>query len=130
MQGTSMYPVLPIAYWRSRGLDIRFVPYRVYEIAGGHYFEVFSPPDDRHFNPKSSKGLMLNTDWRGNPDRLWRMFKRSTIEVDRRDRKAIDWLSPGDIVSAVAHERGLPRHAHADCPAAFQKSATSSDGLR
>ena len=31
-----------IDYWRSRGLSLSFVPYRVYKIKGEQYFEFFS----------------------------------------------------------------------------------------
>lgn len=45
-----------VDYWRRQGLSVEFLPYRVYEFAGEHYFEFFALPYDNHRNPAQAKG--------------------------------------------------------------------------
>lgn len=49
-----------ISYWRKRGVDIVFLPYRVFNIGGSCYFEISSLPFDNQFF-LSKKGILFDT---------------------------------------------------------------------
>ncbi len=51
-----------IHYWKTRGLSVEFLPYRIYDVGGTRYFEFFSFPYDRHRNPSADKGVRFDTD--------------------------------------------------------------------
>jgi hypothetical protein len=83
-----------VEYWRSRGLPVTFLPYRVYRIGGQSgelYFEFFTPPHDRHANPADLKGVLVDT--------------CATHEQD-----ALGYMVDGDRVAAFGNRAGLVDH--------------------
>ncbi len=50
-----------VEFWRTTGLKIDFIPYRLYKFEAETYFEFFSKPHDRHSNPDDRKGVLFNT---------------------------------------------------------------------
>src|SRR5208337_3431620 len=50
-----------IDYWKKQGISIEFLPYRIYEIGDGKYFEFFAYPYDKHRNPGDIKGVLFDT---------------------------------------------------------------------
>lgn len=68
-----------VRYWKSRGLSIDFIPYRVYSIAGEQYFEFFSLPFDEHSNPDETKGVIFDTNRTYNQDSIWYMCEGNRV---------------------------------------------------
>lgn len=50
-----------VDYWKSKNLDIDFLPYRFYKIGGEIYFDFFAKPYDFHMNPRDKKGILFDT---------------------------------------------------------------------
>ena len=52
-----------VDYWKSKGLLLDFIPYRVYALKNGeteeHYFEFFSIPYDRPFQSGAHEGRVV-----------------------------------------------------------------------
>jgi hypothetical protein len=87
-----------VDYWKSRGLSIDFLPYRLYEISGDIYFEFFAPPYDNHQNPGLAKGVLFDTNATYDEESIWDMMKSSTIAAYGDAIRFIDYVNPGDIV--------------------------------
>lgn len=68
-----------VNYWRSRGLSVNFIPYRVYDIGGEQYFEFFSPPYDRHANPAEAKGVIFDTNRSFDENSIWYMCENNRV---------------------------------------------------
>jgi hypothetical protein len=60
-----------VDYWKRQGLSAEFLPYRIYEIGGSHYFEFFALPYDRHRNPSSIKGVLFDTNASYDEEAVW-----------------------------------------------------------
>lgn len=58
---SDMELIKAVDYWKSNGIEIDFIPYRIYEISGEKYFEFFSKPYDYHINPRGCKGIIFDT---------------------------------------------------------------------
>jgi hypothetical protein len=68
-----------IEYWKSQGISISFVPYRVYDIKGEYYFEFFSFPYDQHSNPAQKKGVIFDTNFSYDVDSIWYMCEGNRV---------------------------------------------------
>jgi hypothetical protein len=91
-----------VRYWQSLGLDIDFLPYRVYELEGQRYFEFFSKPFDSHPNPALTKGVLVDTnasyDIEGEKSWIQRMVENKRVSAYGNIKDAVDYLRKGDVV--------------------------------
>jgi len=101
-----------LAYWRSKGLSVEFIPYRIYKIANQLYFEFFAKPHDIHHNPKRIKGVILNTNRTYDEDGIWHMLEHSRASIWGEAQNYIHSLSKNDFV--------FLSHKHYDLVAAGQ----------
>lgn len=87
-----------IDYWKKQGVDIDYIPYRIYQIADNFYFEFFAKPYDVRSNPKAPKGVMFDTNFSFDPDALNYMLQKKRISAfgDRID--AVHVFNKGDTV--------------------------------
>lgn len=90
--------VSAVDYWRSKNLDIDFLPYRFYEIAGETYFEFFAKPYDVHFNPKEKKGILFDTNRTYDENAIWDMFAQSKVSAYGNAARYADNFNKGDYV--------------------------------
>src|SRR5437588_490099 len=65
--------------WGRRGVSISFLPNRVYELCGNHYFEFFALPYDRHKNPADAKGVLFDTNRSWDEESIWYMIENSRV---------------------------------------------------
>jgi hypothetical protein len=68
-----------VNYWKSQGLSLQFIPYRVYNIGGEFYFEFFSLPYDQHSNPGDAKGVIFDTNLSWRPNCIWYMCEKDRV---------------------------------------------------
>lgn len=90
--------ICSIDYWKHQGLSLEFLPYRIYTIAGEHYFEFFALPYDRHQNPAVAKGVLFDTNRSYNENAIWDMMEHGTIEAYGDSKRFVSHVFPGDIV--------------------------------
>lgn len=96
-----------IDYWKSRGISIGFIPYRVYDIKGDHYFEFFSPPYDQHSNPSNKKGVIFDTNLSYDEESVWYMCERSRVAAFGHIKGIVHSFSKGDIVFLYHKGQGI-----------------------
>jgi hypothetical protein len=87
-----------IDYWKSQGLSVEFLPYRIYDVGGARYFEFFSFPYDRHRNPSAVKGVLFDTNRSYDEDSVWEMMEKSRVAAYGEIKYAVEYLNPGDII--------------------------------
>lgn len=87
-----------ISYWRDKGLDVDFMPYRVFEIGGEHYFEFFAKPYDHRVNPAKAKGVMFDTNKTFNKNSFRDMITRKKIAAYGDVKHYAEYLTKGDTV--------------------------------
>ena len=87
-----------VDYWKSQGLLIEFLPYRIYDVAGTRYFEFFSFPYDRHRNPSAVKGVLFDTNRSYDQDSVWEMMDKSRVAAYGDIKYVVEYLNPGDII--------------------------------
>lgn len=87
-----------VDFWRKKGLDIDFIPYRIYEIGGELYFEFFSRPYDVHTNPASVKGVLFDTCRRYYENAAKRMMEMKRISAFGEMQDAVRVFRKGDFV--------------------------------
>lgn len=87
-----------VDYWKRTGLNIDFLPYRIYRINEQLYFEFFALPYDRHQNPASIKGVLFDTNRSYNEDSIWEMMEKNRVSAYGGTVYVIDYLRPKDIV--------------------------------
>jgi hypothetical protein len=87
-----------IDYWKSNGINIDFIPYRLYKLGNKVYFEMFSKPYDRHINPAKSKGVLFDTNMTYDSNALWEMFNNDMVAAYGDAKKVIYHLNKQDIV--------------------------------
>lgn len=87
-----------VDYWRTRGVNIDFLPYRIYELAGEHYFEFFALPYDRHRNPADKKGILFDTNRSYNEESIWYMMEGSRVAAFGDAKRFVERINDGDIV--------------------------------
>jgi hypothetical protein len=115
-----------VDYWKSRGLSVSFIPYRVYSIAGEHYFEFFSLPYDQHSNPGQAKGVIFDTNLSYNEDSIWYMCEGNRVAAFGRIKGIVHSLSKGDIV--FFYHRGYGIVAAGEVRSDVKEDA-SADGM-
>lgn len=87
-----------VDYWKGQGLDIDFLPYRLYEINGNYYFEFFAKPYDYHMNSREMKGILFDTNRTYNSDAIWDMFKNSKVSAYGDASYFVERFNQGDYV--------------------------------
>ena len=70
-----------VDYWKSKGINIDYLPYRFYEINEELYFEFFAKPYDYHINPRDKKGIIFDTNATYDSESVWDMFKHHKISA-------------------------------------------------
>jgi len=110
-----------IEYWKNNGLSIEFVPYRVYKINNEYYFEMFTPPYDRHINPNQMKGVLFDTNRSYNENSVWEMIENSRVAAYGGAKDAVKYLNKNDFVFLYHSGMGI-------IAAGKVKSDVKSDG--
>ena len=87
-----------VDYWKTQGLAVEFLPYRIYQIAGDTYFEFFSFPYDRHQNPAAAKGVLFDTNRSYDEDAIWKMMEQSRVAAYGDIKHVVEYLNPKDTV--------------------------------
>jgi hypothetical protein len=87
-----------VDYWKRKGLLVEFIPYRIYEIEKNQYFEFFSIPYDKHFNPKNIKGVLFDTNRSYDENAIWEMMEKSRVAAYGDIKYVIDYLRTKDII--------------------------------
>jgi len=87
-----------VDYWKSKQLDIDFLPYRFYKIGGEIYFDFFAKPYDYHINPRDRKGILFDTNRSYDEDSVWDMFANSKISAYGNASRYINSFNKGDYV--------------------------------
>ena len=92
--------VKAVDFWKSKGLSIDFLPYRIYEIAGEKYFEFFAKPYDQHQNPSHQKGLLFDTNesYAEEGSDIWYMIENNLVAAFGKSKRFIHCVGTGDIV--------------------------------
>lgn len=108
-----------VAYWREKGVDIDFIPYRFYKLKGEIYFEFFAKPYDYHMNIAGSKGIIFDTNRTYFEDAIWDMFKHDKVSAYGDVRSCVNTFNKGDyvlyfhkglgVVAAGIIKSGLPK---------------------
>jgi hypothetical protein len=96
-----------VDYWKSKGISISFIPYRVYQIGGEHYFEFFSLPYDQHSNPGQAKGVIFDTNLSYDEDGIWYMCDGSRVAAFGGIKGIVHSFSKGDIVFLYHKGQGI-----------------------
>lgn len=87
-----------VDFWKSKGISIGFIPYRVYQIAGQSYFEFFSLPYDQHSNPAETKGVIFDTNLSYDEDGIWYMCDGDRVAAFGGIKGIVHSFRKGDIV--------------------------------
>ena len=87
-----------VDYWRRQGIWIDFLPYRIYELGGEHYFEFFALPYDRHRNPADEKGVVFDTNRSWDEESIWYMMENSRVAAFGDAKRFVEYVNAGDIV--------------------------------
>jgi hypothetical protein len=87
-----------VAYWKSKGLSIDFVPYRLYTVGGEAYFEFFSLPFDAHSNPAHMKGVIFDTNRSYDEDSIWYMCENARVAAFGGIKGIVHSLRKNDVV--------------------------------
>lgn len=96
-----------VNYWHRKGVDISFLPYRIYEISGKYYFEFFSKPNDQHSNPAEQKGVLFDTNKSWDKEALWDMIDKKRIAAYGGASRYADYIGKDDIVFYSHKGHGL-----------------------
>lgn len=87
-----------VNYWTRQGLDLSFVPYRIYELGDSLYFEFFAKPNDQRVNPADRKGVLFDTNRSYDQDAIWDMIEKKRVAAYGDAKKQADYVSRGDLV--------------------------------
>ena len=85
-----------VDYWKDKGIDIDFIPYRFYKIAGETYFEFFAKPYDYHLNPGDNKGVIFDTNKSYDENSVWEMFRHRKISAYGSASRIVKCFNKGD----------------------------------
>ena len=96
-----------VEYWTGQGLDLSFVPYRIYEIGGSHYFEFFAKPNDQRVNPADRKGVIFDTNRSYDEDAVWDMLEKERVAAYGGSKDQADRVDEGDIVFLSHKNHGI-----------------------
>lgn len=87
-----------VEYWKTKQLDIDFLPYRFYKIGGEIYFDFFAKPYDYHINPRDKKGILFDTNRSYDENSVWDMFAKKKISAYGSAARYIKSFNRGDYV--------------------------------
>ena len=87
-----------VNYWKSQGISIEFLPYRIYELGTEQYFEFFALPYDKHRNPADKKGVLFDTNSTYREDWIGYMMKRNRVAAFGDAKRFVKHINAGDIV--------------------------------
>ena len=87
-----------VDYWRGKGVDIDYIPYRVYKINDELYFEFFAKPYDYHVDIGKRKGILFDTNSTYGPNDIWDMFANSKVSAYGSIKGCINSFNKGDYV--------------------------------
>lgn len=87
-----------VTYWKNSGLDIDFLPYRLYKIKDEIYFEFFAKPFDYHVNTRDAKGILFDTNKSYDKNSVWEMFAGSKISAYGSTADDVKRFQQGDFV--------------------------------
>lgn len=93
-----------VEYWKEKGLEIDFLPYRFYKIGDELYFEFFDKSYDYHVNPKDAKTIIFDTNKSYDPDAIWDMFDKDKISTYGSSTRYIEYFNKGDY--ALYYHKG------------------------
>jgi len=96
-----------VDYWKSKGLSLSFIPYRVYAIGRDSYFEFFSLPHDQHSNPGQAKGVLFDTNLSYDEDSIWYMCDRNRVAAFGSIKGIVHSLRKGDTTFLYHKGRGI-----------------------
>lgn len=96
-----------VNYWKSKGLSVNFIPYRVFTIGGDHYFEFFSHPYDRHANPAHAQGVIFDTNLSYDADSIWYMCEKDRVAAFGEIKRVVRSLNKGDVVFLYHKGEGI-----------------------
>lgn len=96
-----------VDYWKKKGLEVEFLPYRVYELNNELYFEFFSIPYDRHINPASKKAVLFDTNRSWDDNSIWEMVENDKVSAYGDAKKVIKYLNKGDIIFYSHRYQGI-----------------------
>ena len=95
-----------VDYWKDNIL-IDFIPYRVYEINESYYFEFYTPPYDKHYNPAETKGVFFDTNKKYNKDDVWYMLKNNRVSAFGGAKNEVERLNKKDCVFYKHKGKGI-----------------------
>lgn len=87
-----------VAYWRRNGINVDFMPYRIFSLGGKRYFEFFAKPYDLHHNPATIKGVLFDTNRTYGEGSARDMITKGRIAAYGGRKEAVHVLSLEDIV--------------------------------
>ncbi len=87
-----------VDYWRSKGIIIDFIPYRIYKLRGEFYFEFFSKPYDIHITPMDKKGIIFDTNYSYDENSIWEMLHGHKVSAYGSVATAVNYFNKGDYV--------------------------------
>jgi hypothetical protein len=96
-----------VDYWKSKGLSLDFIPYRVYQIAGDDYFEFFSLPYDMHSNPAQVRGVIFDTSKSYSSESIWYMCEGNRVAAFGGIKGIIHSLNQKDLVFLYHKGKGI-----------------------
>lgn len=96
-----------LGYWKSKGLSVEFIPYRIYRIGEELYFEFFAKPHDIHINPDQHKGVIIDTNRTYNEECVWDMLARKRASVYGGQAYFSHYLKKGDVVFLSHKHHGI-----------------------
>lgn len=96
-----------VDYWKTHGLKIDFVPYRIYEIGDKRYFEFFSLPYDRHRNPADKKGVLFDTNASYDENSVWEMMEESRVAAYGGAKRFVDHVERADLIFFYHTGKGI-----------------------
>jgi len=90
--------VRSVEFWRGQGIDIDFIPYRIYRLHENLYLEFFAKPYDQHTNPIYHKGVMFDTNRSYDEEALQYMLDKGRVAAWDSRAAAVTVFSEGDYV--------------------------------
>jgi len=96
-----------VDYWKSKGLSLSFIPYRVYRIGEEYYFEFYSLPYDRHSNPNHAKGVIFDTNRSWDDNAIWYMCENNRVAAFGDQMGIVHYLGKNDIVFLYHKNQGI-----------------------
>ena len=85
-----------VDYWKSKGISIDFIPYRLFEIQGEYYLEYFAKPYDYVLNVGNVRGILFDTNLTYDTDAIWDMFKGNKISAYDERSRCVGYFNKND----------------------------------